>query len=293
MNRKSFIVVFTLLILAVLPIKAQNADMIVFLLKGKAELIHNRQLSSLVPGLQLVAGDSVKLQANTYVLLISSDHKSIELKAPGIFSVSQLKRIHTSTSSLYTEEYLTLIWKAMNSEDEEITDKNYHESMKIKGAVNRGERTSIRPFENSVVLYLPIVFSWSKGNQYFQSFTLLDNHDQPILSIEIQDTLLRITNADKVLKKGTTYHWKAGDNGIYNSFTLASDSLAALINNEFTTAERMGYETRDLYLFKALIYEKYNILSEAEKYFKMAAGSDEGESVNKLLLDFFSKRHPG
>ncbi len=112
-------------------------------------------------GRKLYTGDKVQLAANGYLGLVHKSGKTIELKKPGSYSMTQLAREVDVQNLGICKKYVDFVVGEMTSQEEDIS-KNKYKYMAVTGSVERPAKPVIQSFlpKDAKVLDQEIELSW-------------------------------------------------------------------------------------------------------------------------------------
>jgi len=109
--------------------------------------------TSLKTGAKLNSGDQIITASGSYIGLVHRTGKTMEIRTPGTYSISELQgRVNKGTSSV-ANRYMNFVMNKMNEGDGNVYT-NYRKNSNVTGAVSRATNSdaiNMRPLQNPVV----------------------------------------------------------------------------------------------------------------------------------------------
>lgn len=120
------------------PVYAQEFAFKVLASKGENAVSHDATgWKALKTGSKLSKEDKVKLAENSFLGLVHKSGKTLELKTPGTYSITDLSaKIGAATGSI-NQRYVDFVINEMTKEEKGDVNKNRHKNMGIEGKVER------------------------------------------------------------------------------------------------------------------------------------------------------------
>ncbi len=239
-----------LLVLFVTSISSFAQDEIfkVLVTKGanKAIVASTNSTVDLIVGKKLYTADKVIIPAGGYLGLAHKSGKTIELKTPGTYEVTQLvAQVNTQNASV-SSKYVTYVAGQMTANNEDLAANRY-KHMAVTGSVERST-DKIKPLAPSqaVVLDELVILKWNAvkvgkdaAKTYVVTFTNM--FDEDILVKETSDTQLVVNLADLNLKTVKNIVWSvkvkeapAVKSDKFNLQYVPDEKKATDLHNQFT-----------------------------------------------------------
>jgi hypothetical protein len=235
--------------------------------------------SAIFAGKKLNATDVIKVGNSSYLGLIHNTGKTVEVKEPGTYKVSELSAKLLSKSSSITKKYSDYVIGELTKTENGDIHSNYQKNMKVTGSVERAISSA------SLALCLPKTsaiidpvnsISWyknSKATSYIVEVT--DMTDEVLFSKETTDTTLVFDvnsfkpSPDKTLLINVKANGElVSDRHVLKRLveTKNPDIYAErnILNKEYTEENALSS------LMKASFYAQNNMFIDAKKYFETA-----------------------
>lgn len=300
--KKNLTIILTSLIGIVSTANAQGELFKVMATKGTivAKKLSSTEWKPLFTGTRLHKEEQIKVSEKGYLGLIHAPTgKTLEVKTPGTFNVSELAQKVTNTKVSFSEKYSKYVYAELTSAEAEDPNANHKKNMKVTGSVDRGLLNSdfIRVFApgNSDILKSTATIKWMK-NAAAESYVVevINLVDEVIQKNETSDTsltldLAKLNYGEFADDKRVIIKVSAKNNNklISHSKTLAlneSKELLAEIANleaEFSEESALGY------LIKASFYEQKNMFLEAASCYEKAIALEPSAEKYKSMLRIF------
>ncbi len=201
------IIFFSFLLIAISSVYCQQAKFVVLTVKGSVTLERNNRAYSIKAGNKLYENDKVKLNKKSYLDLVYTDGKTIELKTTGTYPVYKLikmaKESRTSSSKKFANYVLAQFAKS-------VDDIN---NMKVTGSVERLVKPAIDyatpPLTN--ILDPVVTFNWFSVPSRSYIFSIVNPEGNVAYSQKISDTLITVNLQKLKLKRDNGYKWLVKD----------------------------------------------------------------------------------
>lgn len=155
---KSFkYLILSVLLLGVYFVHAQGYEFKVVASHGQVHKANSN--SRLWAGSQLSSRDKVVVGSASYLGLVHKSGKTIEIKAPGTYSIAELSAKVNGSKSSTTSKYVNYVVGEMAKAEKQDINTNHRRYMAITGSVQRallGKVAAVLPEE--VVLYEPKLY---------------------------------------------------------------------------------------------------------------------------------------
>jgi len=265
-------------------------------------------------GGQINVKDKIKLLPGSYLGLVHSKGKTIELKKDGIYSATQLSKDVAGMKTTMTGQLANLIVSEVGSSSGSIY-KDSNKSMNQSGAVERrldsdfskpnssegsGDRILIQSAIKEHLLNQEVIFEWKRlQSEKEYEFYLTDRFDRLEFSKATTDSFLVVDTKQLKLEKGVYYFWRVIVKGKPElksdeaCFMILTDTELKGLNDTLKLLkEELGSEqTATSKLMYAVFFEKYNLISEAKSSFLDALKiAPDVEVYNNLYYNFL-RRH--
>ena len=281
-------------------INAFSYEFKVMAVKGKVQAIKDGKTEDLKAGASLSKNDKLKLNdVKSYLSLVHSSGKTIELKNQGNYNVSELSSKVAAMKNSVSQRFANYVIDEISSSKDLLAKGNVKENMGTTGATERGVvhfntkkmKDDNQPFvqkDSYIKINTPrkvnymtqdIAFNWNKatkGKEY--EFQISDRFDKPVFTKTLTDTSISVNAASLSLDKDVYYFWKVSlksDNKIKSGdacFLVLSDKKIASIRDTVKLInEEIGAEknaTASIVLAK--FYEQNYIIDEAIKSYRAA-----------------------
>jgi hypothetical protein len=160
---------------------------------------------SLRTGQKVTKEDKIKLAPNSFLALVHENGRSLELKTPGTFSVSELDAKLASSKATFNDKYLKLIFEEITKAEKEDVNKNRHSHMGIEGKVERGQFDIMArmPSAKPVTVFSDqVLLKWNPlaGTRNYK-INVLDMFDEVLYSAITADTSFILDLSQPSLRK--------------------------------------------------------------------------------------------
>ena len=298
-------VLFYLLIITILSVQlySQNYE---FCVLGKVGSVYvqikgNKNWLDLKTGDQLKKNDLISLKDNSYIGLVHSSGKTMELLKPGEYKISKLVDDLKENSASIIPNLLEVIF-GKKSNLKELLDSKQSRKVFTKGAIERGielEHINVMSPRKIILLSNTVELVWGSvkpGDKYELKVT--DRFSKLIFTKVITDTSLLIEQHEMKLDKDQYYFWRVNlmDNPEVRSdegyFLFYSDGKIADIKNkvDIMKKEMSGKESALSKILLAFYYENNLLLNEADKEFREAIAISPDVKDYKELYVAFKQR---
>lgn len=226
-------------------------------------------------GSTLKSGDQLKVTNGSYLGLVHSSGKTMEIKNPGDYNINDMANKIAGSNSSVASKYADFVLSKMNSDEKDINSnaKNY---MSVTGAVERATSNATLNvmMPSSVdVLSKEAIVRWSEpkeatGKTYVVS--LKNMFDETILTQETTDTSLKLNFDDPKLAeqkllilKVTVKGEKGMESGEYGIKKLSGADAQSIEQNLAGLMTELTEETALNKLILASFFEENNLLVDA------------------------------
>ena len=196
-------------------------------------------------GDKLFKNDKLKIGNDSYLGLVHSSGKTVEIRKEGTYTISKLLKDMTAFRSSSTQRFAKYVVDEITSGADILSQKKYKRSMDNTGAVERAEAGDlnyistfsslsgtdlaqysalndaidclVKTEKNYIKIKYPktsyiidnnVDFVWYKNrNVTVYEFVITDRNDKVIYSTKTSDTTLQINLWSLKLLKGTNYYW--------------------------------------------------------------------------------------
>lgn len=158
---KKTVSLFTILTLFVAAAVAQNHVFRILATKGENKVQQGSAWTSMNTGSKVYKGNKVQITEGGYAGLMHKSGKTIELKTPGTFDITELETKLSTKSANFAEKYAKFALNDLNGDD------SYKTSYNVTGSVERGDSDAefIANSEMTLIKNVPITLSWIEGKQ--------------------------------------------------------------------------------------------------------------------------------
>jgi hypothetical protein len=254
---------------------------------------------ALKAGGQLTKDDKIRLADDSFLGLVHANGRTLELKTPGTYAVSELiARMGTGSSSI-NQRYVDFVINEMTKDDREDVTKNRHRNMGIEGKVERGDGLQLLIPEETIVISANSMVKWYPAGQTgTYMLTVKDMFGEILYAATTPDTALLIDFS--------TSKFTSDDNlftvevALKESAAMASRpyGVRKLSGAEATTLQKniqsiiAGEEESSLVkLFQAMYYEENKLYLDAVNSYEQAIRMQPGVDDYKRAYRQFLLRH--
>lgn len=188
---------------------------------GQNEVVTNEGSSKVTIGKSLYQGDKVKVASGGYLGLAHKSGKTIELKKPGSYTLSELSKQVEDQNKGVCKKYVDFMVGEMTSQDEDIS-KNKYKYMAVTGSVERPSKPVIKSFlpGDAKVLKGEIELSWIPiKNEKEYLVTLTNLFQDTVYSQIVLGNNIKIDLTKLELEKEKIYKWSVEGKGKSTEFT--------------------------------------------------------------------------
>lgn len=259
--------------------------------------------SAIFAGKKLASTDVIKVADNSYLGLIHSSGRTLELKSAGTYKVSELSTQVLAKNISVTKKYSDYVVGELTKSDAGDANSNYQKNMKVTGSVERAISTAsisvCLPKTSSIIENLNTV-NWYK-NPKATSYTIevLNMFDDIILSKETTDTTFTFDlNAIKMPKDNTLMIKVKANGGLESSQYVLKTMVESKNPDVFADKNALSKEYTEesalSYLMKASFYAQNNLFVDAKKSFESAIRLEpEVEEYKLAYKNFLLKNNLG
>lgn len=315
--KRSFTIIGFLAILALFMTNtnyAQNEKFRVLASKGETLLQQNCKgdWSKISTGSVVNTSDKIKLSKGSYLALIHSNGKTLELSKLGVYSAQDLCKTAKSKKTSVSGRLANYVLEEINSSDNIFASDDYKKKMATTGSVNRSfnnleaeiakglneegllQTSSPRKFNT---IYNNILLSWiGNKDKTKYVFTITDRFNKVIFKKELYNCFISIDSKKLKLEPDTYYFWNVY---IKNNPILISSNSCFLIQSTETSKDinsklqdlknEIGNENTPMNkIILAAFFEENNLINDAllayREAVKLAPNIDEYKKIyNKFL----------
>lgn len=150
-------------------------------------------------GKKLASADVVELTAGSYLGLMHKSGKTVEIKAAGVYQVSELETKLASSGSSVSSKYASYVFGQMANSEGADLKKNHQQYMAVTGAVMRATASGATPINLFIPEKAPLLSSSTYHLTWMLTpgvkeylVTVLDLSGSPIHSQTVSDTAVNI-----------------------------------------------------------------------------------------------------
>lgn len=183
------------------------ASFLLLAVSGDVQMGSGGQWRRANTGMRLQSNDQLKLGERSYAAVVVGGTRTLELKTPGVVTMSQLSASVRSASSSVTSKYLDYVVNRS-------TSNRLGNNMSNLGAVERSGMSPmpLSPPKNTSLDESNVSFTWRKmvGVKSYV-FTLADDEGNEIHKATTQDTSLSLDLSALGVRSGVEYAWKVAN----------------------------------------------------------------------------------
>ncbi len=246
-------------------------------------------------GVRLNAAHQLKLIGASYAALVINGSKSIELRKPGIYKISELA-LGSKAGDDIAAQYMDFIVKQILIEKQSKSTA----AVERTGAVERGSLKTLSPIDSKVADDV-LTFIWFAGEvpnaKYL--FELLDEKDNVVYSKQTTDTVMALDLTLLSLVSTATYRWRVTLTGAPVQLSsdeptiqlLSAQERKALTENAVRIAELTGGEGSAMsQAVLATLYQSSGVNYRAMQcYLEAIRLAPEAETYKILFNNFLLK----
>lgn len=266
-------------------------------------------------GGRINTNDKIKLMPGSYLGLVHSKGRTIELKKDGIYLAAKLSKDVSGLKSTMTGHLANLIANEVGSSSDLLSNRDSNKSMNQSGSVERNLGSDFnnpnlsQSTTNKILIKSPIkehlldmdvVFEWKKlGTENEYEFYLTDRFDRLEFSKATTDSFITVNTKQLKLEKGVYYFWRVVVKGKPElksdeaCFMILTDAEITGLNDTLKLLkDELGDEQNATsHLMYAVFFEKYNLIGEAKTSYLEALKIAPDVDVYNSLYSNFIKRH--
>lgn len=231
----------------------------------------------IVIGKKLYKNDQIVVGTNSYLGLVHTSGKTIEVKKPGTYKVSELSSEVTTQNSSVSKKYVDFVMGEMTSNNEDMT-QNRHKYMGVTGSVERGGSSIklLAPNE-AYALETTVLLSWYPVKDAKQYVVKVRNmFDEYLYQTETSETSITVDLGKLNLKEEKNLIWSVEIKG--NADAKAEASLkypsaekVELVNQQIKEIKSdLSEESALNKIVLASFYEKNQLLLYALENYQSA-----------------------
>ncbi len=179
---KKKVSILSILIFCVSVVYAQDYTFKVLASKGVAQVDNGSGWELLKSGSKLTKKNKIKVSQGSYVGLMHTSGKTLELKSPGTYEVENLSGKLNNSQSSFTSKYASFVLNQPSAEE-------VAQNPNVTGSVSRGSEIVVRaPKHIDMYKEIPAMITWDdklEGETYVVTITSLFNKN--ILEVETKD----------------------------------------------------------------------------------------------------------
>jgi hypothetical protein len=252
-------------------------------------------------GQKVTKDDKIKLSPNSFLALVHENGRSLELKTPGTFTVSELDAKLSSAKATFNDKYLKLIFEEITKVEKEDVNKNRHSNMGIEGKVERGhvDLVALLPASQPLTVFSDqILLKWKKlpGSTTYK-ISVVDMFDEVLYSATVSDTVYTLDLSQPTLRKENTFLISISSvdkpNASYNKYSInrLSTSEAVALNKKLAELKEGKEETSISRLVQASFFEENKLLLDAMKAYEEAIKLQPDVADYRLVYNRFLNRN--
>jgi len=236
----------------------------IFYFSGSPKVVVNNKETPLVRDSYISTKSSLKVPANSYVVLTNKKEVPMGISTPGSYSIADLNKIYQNVgNSNLTEEFFDYIASSMIEEDQKV---------KRSGGVYRAVGDILKtPFDEAIIITDAVKLDWvnSSGKTLYLKIYDAETWEQPY-NLETTDSTYTVVFDESKFVRGKQYAWTVyhGEDHpqqgtILRVFTFADDTWKANFNSQLE--EIKTGESTDMNEIKTLrLYLDNNVWPVAE-----------------------------
>ena len=271
--------------------------------------------------------DKIKLGKNSYLGLVHSGGRTVELKKEGTYSVSDLQKIVGKEGSELTKRLAKYVIDEIGSADDLMATDDYHKYMDVTGSVERGlslaeiqemkkesdkEKGFMLESGRYIVMISPkktsvmdteATFKWYgiKGIGEYK-ITFYDRFEREVLTETTGDTSITLNLKDNGFEEGRFYFYTVASvehQSIRSeecAFNILNEDEREMIENDLAELKQeLGEEITPIEeLMIAAFYEDHKLFNKAEKYYrKVALENPDVDKFQSIYKAFTYKKSRG
>lgn len=255
--------------------------------------------SAVFAGKKLSATDVIKVSDGSYLGLIHTTGKTLEVKEAGTYKISELSTKAIAKSSSITKKYSAYVIGELTKAESSDIHANYQKNMKVTGSVERavGDVTKMILPKSSNIIDPINVLTWPKSAKA-TSYTLEVSNmfDDVILTKETNDTSYTLDLNTIKMPKDQTVMVKIKANGTdiapesYVLKSLVATKSPEIFADKDQLSKEFAEESALNYMMKASFYAQNNLFIDAKNSFEAAIKLEPGVSEYKsAYMNFLAK----
>ncbi|TAL68581.1 MAG: hypothetical protein EPN82_09895 [Bacteroidetes bacterium] len=263
---------------------------------------HSKKTEEVKTGDKLFLNDNLIIGDGSYIGLVHSNGKTIEISKPGSYKISELSSSAEGRKTSVFPKLAEMIFNNVSKKGSLLTDKSNKSEMKTGGYIERGigevNLPIVSPLKNHFI-NRNITLCWNsyKDNSEYV-FKLMNRFNKVLLTKTSTDTCISFDAESLKLEKGIYYFWvvNLASDTDYKSheacFRLLSDNEIVTINDTLKELkEEMGVDnTAASNIVYAFFYEQNNLYDEAANAYKQAINMAPGVYDYVVLYEGFLSR---
>ena len=260
--------------------------------KGDNQVKQGSNWVTLKTGSTIKDGETLKIGTDSYLGLLHSTGRTLELKEAGEYAVTDLEKKISSGSASVASKYADFVLSKM-------TNNGQSNTMAVTGAVERStDDASIKVnLPSSVDLFNPeAIITWEpvEGNHQYD-VVLKNMFDEVIMETTTSDPMIDLNFDDPKLKDQRLVIFSvklkdddAKQSGEYGIKKLTKDEAESIKASLDSLKSEIGDETALDKIILASFYEENNLMIDAatnyEYAIKMSPGVDDFKNAYKQFL---------
>lgn len=254
---------------------------------------------ALKTGHKISKDDKIMLAPNSFLGLVHKNGKTVEIKAPGTYTASQLAAKIAAANTSINQKYVDFVINEMTKSEKEDINKNRHKNMGVEGKVERGdfEIVAFLP-KSSDILSAQAYIKWNKleGTQQYK-ISVVDMFDEVLFSALTTDTVFVLDLNGDNLQKGDTYlisvSFRENPNMQSDKYTInrLNKSTAATINKSLAKLKEGTEESSLTKIIEASFFEEKKLYLDAIRSYEEAIRMQPDVEDYKIAYKQFLERN--
>lgn len=249
-------------------------------------------------GLKLQNDESIIIEGSGYCGLIHSSGKGVEVKKPGVYSVSDLAKgvVAANKQSKVSDRYVNYVMGQLTKEETEDISQNYRKHMEVTGSVERAStnyRIKLIALANNEIQPKAYTISWSSNSK--DSEYLLEVHNlfnESVFTAKTKENSAAIDFGPLFSKHGKNLIVSVKVVG--HPEIKSKDYNFKLVPENLTSELGLSQEkTPAAAMVNGMICEENNLFIDALAYYKEASNQEVEVQEYKNAYDNLLKKMSG
>lgn len=254
--------------------------------------------ANLSAGLKLQNDESIIIEGSGYCGLIHSSGKGVEVKKPGVYSVSDLAKgvVAANKQSKVSDRYVNYVMGQLTKEETEDISQNYRKHMEVTGSVERAStnyRIKLIALANNEIQPKAYTISWSSNSK--DSEYLLEVHNlfnESVFTAKTKENSAAIDFGPLFSKHGKNLIVSVKVVG--HPEIKSKDYNFKLVPENLTSELGLSQEkTPAAAMVNGMICEENNLFIDALAYYKEASNQEVEVQEYKNAYDNLLKKMSG